>query len=104
MHCAGCLPGCLLLCMTTFAPRSIENLRVHKLPLPHENVKLRKFLIFVARHLESTIRQHVSTLKMDTHPPPPGHFFFFFFFQVGVCGPDFRSVGLAIFACERGVL
>ena len=36
MHCAGFL----LLCTTTFAPRTIENLCVHKLPLPHENLKL----------------------------------------------------------------
>ena len=37
MHCAGFL----LLCMTTSAPRTIENLRVHKLTLPHENLKLK---------------------------------------------------------------
>ena len=37
MHCAGFL----LLCMTTFTPRTIENLRVHKLTLPHENLKLK---------------------------------------------------------------
>ena len=34
IHCAGFL----LLCMTTFAPQTIENLRMHKLTLPHENV------------------------------------------------------------------
>ena len=38
MHCAGFL----LLCMATFAPRTIENLRVHKLTLPNENLKLKK--------------------------------------------------------------
>ena len=37
MHCAGFL----LLCMTTFAPQTIENLRVHKLTLQHENLKLK---------------------------------------------------------------
>ena len=34
-HCAGFL----LLCTTTFAPRTIENLRVmHKFTLPHDNL------------------------------------------------------------------
>ena len=37
MYCAGFL----LLCMTTFAPRIIENLHVHKLTLSHENLKLK---------------------------------------------------------------
>ena len=27
--------------MTTFAPQTIENLHVHELPLPHENLKLK---------------------------------------------------------------
>ena len=36
MHCTGFL----LLCMTTFAPRTIENLPVHKLALSLENLKL----------------------------------------------------------------
>ena len=33
--------GFLLLCMTTFGSRAIENLRVHKLTLPHENLKFK---------------------------------------------------------------
>ena len=37
MHCTGFL----LLGMTTFTPRTIENLHVHKLSLPHENLKLK---------------------------------------------------------------
>ena len=37
MHCTDFL----LLCMTTFAPQTIENLRMHKLTLPHENLKLK---------------------------------------------------------------
>ena len=37
MHCAGFL----LLCMTTFTPRTIENLKVHKLTLTHKNLKLK---------------------------------------------------------------
>ena len=43
MHCSGFL----LLCMTTFAPQTIENLRVHKLTLPHENLKLKTFPMHV---------------------------------------------------------
>ena len=37
MHCTDFL----LLCMTTFAPRTIENLRIHKLTLPHENLNIK---------------------------------------------------------------
>ena len=37
MYCTGFL----LLCVTSFAPQTIENLCVHKLTLPHENLKLK---------------------------------------------------------------
>ena len=55
--------GFLLLCMTTFAPRTIENLRVHNLTLPHENLKLKTFFNSVlAGNGKSTLIDTNSTI------------------------------------------
>ena len=50
--------------------------------------------------------QYVQGTKILYLPwaPGRGHSTFFFFFQVGVCDPDFRSVGLVNWFSERGRL
>ena len=58
MHCAGFL----LLYMTTFAPRTKEDLRVHKLTLPHENLKLKN----VSEKLQTLLE--FVTSKKNTKP------------------------------------
>ena len=39
--------GFLLLCLTTFVPRTIEILRMHILTLPLENLKLQSYDMFI---------------------------------------------------------
>ena len=73
MHCAGFL----LLCMTTFAPRIVENLRVHKLTLLHENLTQESLYGYGYSLSTDTkilpIVLHLTSQRLMASESPPPH-------------------------------